>query len=100
MDVYISNLFPDQTTYLKGEIKLLLLLVYDAEPEIDLIGLFKLGVHLHDCREGFFSVFQGAVTIIQDTNAIPEFWILECRRVITNPYCKSEDNTITFGLER
>lgn len=46
---HIQHLSNITLVYLKREIKLLLLLVYDAKSKVDFIGLFKLGIHLHDC---------------------------------------------------
>lgn len=46
---HIQHLSNITLVYLEREIKLLLLLVYDTKSKVDFIGLFKLGIHLHDC---------------------------------------------------
>jgi hypothetical protein len=45
-------------------LKLLLLLVYDAETEVDLVCLFKVRLHAHDLREGILGVVEGAIAVI------------------------------------
>lgn len=60
----------------QARLKLLLLLVYYAESEIDLVGLFKSWFHAHDLGEGFFGVLETAVTVIENTYAVPELWFL------------------------
>lgn len=74
---------------LQARLKLLLLLVYYAESEIDLVGLFKVGFHSHDLGESFFCVFKATVAIIEDTYAVPELGFLEavsmCRSEFDNP---------------
>jgi hypothetical protein len=44
--------------HLETLIVLRLLLVYDAQTEIDFVGLLKVRLHLHDVREGFFRVVE------------------------------------------
>lgn len=57
-------------------VELLLLLVYYSETEVDFIGLFKVRRHAHDLRESLFGVVERSITIIQDTNAVPQFGFL------------------------
>jgi hypothetical protein len=40
------------------------LFVYDAEPEVDFIGLLKVGSHPHDLRESLLGMVKGAIAII------------------------------------
>jgi len=54
----------NECTYLERRSIFGLLLVDDAEPEVYLICLLKVGLHLHDLREGLFRVVKGAVTIV------------------------------------
>jgi hypothetical protein len=63
-------------TYIKTLAEFLLLLVYYAQTEVDLIGLFKLRRHAHDLRKGLFGVVQGSIAIVQDTNTVPELGFL------------------------
>lgn len=63
-------------TYLQTLAKLLLLLVYNAQAEIDLIGLLEIGSHAHDLGEGFFGVIERAITIVEDTDTVPQFGFL------------------------
>ena len=63
-------------TDLKTFAKLGLLLVYDTKAEINLVGLLEIRLHAHDLSEGFLGMLQRAVTVVQDTDAIPEFWFL------------------------
>jgi hypothetical protein len=58
-------------------VELLLLLVYYSEAEVDFIGLFKVRRHAHDLRESLFGVVERSITIIQDTNAVPQFGFLD-----------------------
>lgn len=45
-----------RVVYFKALLELLLLLVDDAQSEIDLIGFFKIRLHSHDLREGLFGM--------------------------------------------
>lgn len=53
-------------------IELLLLLVDDAQPEVDFVGFFKVGRHAHDLRKGLFGVIQRSVTIVENPDSIPQ----------------------------
>ena len=44
--------------YLKTLTKFLLLLVNDAETEVNLVRLLEIGLHPHHLRESFFRMFQ------------------------------------------
>ena len=57
--------------YLQTLLKFLLLLVYDSEAEVDLIGLVKFGLHSHDLRKSLLCVLKRPIAIVQDTNAVP-----------------------------
>lgn len=57
--------------YLQAFLVLLLLLVDDSQAKVDLIGLVKLWGHPHDLRKGFLGVIQGAISVVQDADAIP-----------------------------
>lgn len=63
-------------TYLQALLELLLLLVYYAEAEVDLVGFLEARVHAHDLREGFFGVLERAIAIVQDADTIPELGFL------------------------
>ena len=64
-------------TNLQAILKLLLLFVDDAEPEVYLIGLLEVWLHAHDLGKGFFSVLQGAIAIVQYAYPIPQFGFLQ-----------------------
>lgn len=57
--------------YLEALIVLLLLFVYDAKAEVDLVGLFEVGLHLHDLGEGFLGVVQRTISVVENADAIP-----------------------------
>lgn len=49
-----SRLIARDLTYLQTLVKLLLLLVYDSQAEVDLIGLLEIWCHAHHLRESLF----------------------------------------------
>lgn len=57
---------------LQGGRKHALVLVNDTETEVDLVGLVKVGVQVQHTDKGLFSVLQGAVTVVQDTDSVPQ----------------------------
>jgi hypothetical protein len=57
-------------------VELLLLLVYYAQAEVDLVCLLEVGLHAHDLGKGLLRVLKGAVAVVQDTNAVPKFGFL------------------------
>ena len=63
-------------TYIQTLAELLLLFVYNTESEVDLVGLLKVGLHLHDLRECLFGVVQRSVPVVQDTNPVPQLGFL------------------------
>lgn len=63
-------------TYLQTLVKLLLLLVYDTETEVDLIGLFEIRSHAHNLGEGLLSMIKGSVAVIEYTDSVPKFRLL------------------------
>lgn len=68
-------------THLQALAKLLLLLVDDAQAKVDFVGLFEIRLHAHDLGKGLLGMLEGAVAIVEDANAIPEFGFLHRRRV-------------------
>jgi hypothetical protein len=54
----------DVAEALQALLVLLLLLVYYTQSEIDLVGLFKIGLHPHHLRKRLLGVFQRAITVI------------------------------------
>lgn len=68
-------------TYLEGLVVLLLLLVDYTQPEVYLMGLVEIRLHFHNLRKRIFGVVQGAVSVIQDANAVPEAGFLLFARV-------------------
>lgn len=65
-----------EVTYLQTLAELLLLLVNYSQAEINLIGLLELGSHAHNLRKCFFGVVEGSVTVVKNTNSIPELGFL------------------------
>lgn len=65
-------------TNLKTLLVFVLLLVYDAQAEVDLIGLLKVGLHAHDLGEGFLCMIKRPIAVIEYTYAVPQFGLL-CR---------------------
>lgn len=63
-------------------VKLLLLLVYDSQAEVDLIGLLEIGCHAHHLRESLFRMVQRTIAIIQDTDSIPQLGFLGVAQVV------------------
>lgn len=66
-----ANIRGGSCIYLKTLAVFLLLLVYYTQAKVDFVGLFKIGLHLHDLRESFLGVIQRTVSIVQYANAIP-----------------------------
>jgi hypothetical protein len=56
--------------------ELLLLFVNDSEAEINFVGLFKVGGHAHDLGESLLGMVERAIAIVEDTDSVPEFWLL------------------------
>ena len=63
--------------YLQALLVFRLLFVDYAESEIDFVGFLEVGLHAHDLGKCLFCVFQGAISIVQDTNAIPQLGFLQ-----------------------
>lgn len=63
--------------YLQALAELLLLLIDYTQAEVDFVGLFKVGCHAHHLRERFLCVVERTVAIIKDTDAIPQFGLLQ-----------------------
>jgi hypothetical protein len=61
---------------LQRRIVLLMLLVNNPQPKVDLIRLFKVWIHSNDRGEGFLGMLKASVPVVQDSNPIPELWIL------------------------
>ena len=56
--------------------ELVLLLVDDAEAEVDFVGLVEVGSDLDDAGESLLGVLEAAVSVVEDTDAVPELRIL------------------------
>jgi hypothetical protein len=63
-------------TYIQTFLKLVLLLVDYSQAKINLAGLFKLGSHSHDLRKGFLRMIDRTISIIENSNSVPQFWFL------------------------
>lgn len=66
----------DAVEAFEGVFVLRLLFVNYAEAEEDFVCLVKVFVHSKDGGESFLGMIERAVTIIEDTDAVPEFGIL------------------------
>lgn len=64
------------STHLQALSIFLLLLVYDAEAEVDLVCLFKIGLHRHDLGKGLFGMVQRAIAVVQYTDSVPKLRLL------------------------
>ena len=53
-----------KTTYIQTLTKLLRLLVYYSQAEVDFIGLFKIGFHAHDLRKGLLGMLKATIAIV------------------------------------
>jgi hypothetical protein len=62
--------------YFEALLKLLLLLVDDAESEVDFVGLLELGVHLENRGEGLLGVIERPIAVVQDADAVPQVRVL------------------------
>lgn len=60
----------------------MLLFVYDAEPEVDLVGLIEGCVHAHDLTESLLGVLKASVPIVEYADTVPEFWLLRILEVV------------------
>lgn len=67
----ISHSRPQWQNYLQTLRILLLLLVNDAEPKVDLVGFLEVRLHVHHLREGFLGMFERAIAVVENANAIP-----------------------------
>lgn len=56
--------------------ELLLLLVDDTEAEVDFISFFEVWGYFDDTCEGFLGMFEAAVSVVENADAIPQFRIL------------------------
>lgn len=74
---WTGRIIDDVLEAFQALVELLLLLVYYSETEVDFIGLFKVGRHAHDLRESLFGMVERSITIIQDTNSVPQFGLLQ-----------------------
>ena len=63
-------------TYVQTLVELLLLFVYYAETEVDLVCLLEVGLHTHDLRERLLGMFERPIAVVQDAYAIPELGFL------------------------
>lgn len=62
--------------YLETLLISLLLFVDYAEAEVDFVGLLEMGLHRHNLRKGFLGMFEGAVPVVKDADAIPQLGFL------------------------
>ena len=87
----------DCGTYLETLPEFLLLFIDDSQTKIDLVGLVKVRLHLHDLRESFFGVLQRPVTVIQNSDAIPKTRLLQISQLIRTIKCDGSQ-LLTFGF--
>ena len=72
LDTRVFRGRPEMATYLKRLPVFLLLLVDYAQPEIYLVGLVKIWRHAHYLRKGFLCMLQRSISVVQNTNPVPE----------------------------
>ena len=85
-----------RSSYLKTLAKFGQLLVYYAESEVNLIGFLEIRLHLHHLGESFLGMLEGAVSVVKDADAIPEFRFLFSIRTARAGLRRS----FTFGFDR
>jgi hypothetical protein len=78
--VRAGNRYIAASTYVQTLVELLLLLVYYAEAEVNLVGLFKCRLHSHDLRKSLFSMLERSIAIVEDSDAVPELRFLDTVR--------------------
>lgn len=59
------------TSHIQALVELRLLFIYYTESEVNLVGLFKIGLDCHDLRECLLCIIIASVPVIQNANAIP-----------------------------
>lgn len=64
-------------SYLQTLAELLVLLVYYAKPEVDLVRLFEFRVHPHDLGKRLLGVVEGPEPVVEDPNPIPKHGLLQ-----------------------
>lgn len=74
-----------------------LLFVDDSETKVNFVSLVKVWCHAHHLGEGFFSVLQTAVSIIQNTDAIPKLRFLGMMSVCMLPVTNVRDSPLDHG---
>lgn len=72
----------EHIAYLQALLEFRLLLVDYAQSEIDLVGFLEVWLHAHDLGERLFCVFQRAISVIQNPNAVPQLGFLELALVV------------------
>ena len=70
------------SAHLKTLGKLLLLLVDDAQPEVNFVGFLKVGLHSHDLGEGLLGMLERPIAIVENTDAVPQLGLLGVRKVV------------------
>lgn len=69
-------------TYLERLRVFVLLLVYYPETEVNFVGLVEIGVHTHHLAERFLCMFETAVPVVEDPDAVPELWLLRVLQMV------------------
>ena len=65
--------------------KLALVLVDDSETEVDLVGLVKVRVQVQHTHKRLFGVLQGAVSVVENANAVPQLGHVGVVQVVERP---------------
>jgi hypothetical protein len=65
------------STHLETLLVFLLLFVDNAEAEKDFVGLVEILIHTQDARKGFFGVLERAITVIENSDAVPQLRVLK-----------------------
>lgn len=69
--------------YIQTVAEFLLLLVYYAQAEVDFVGLFKVRGHTHNLGESLLGMVERTVAVVEYSNSIPEFWLLQSTAAVS-----------------
>jgi hypothetical protein len=78
-----SNRGFNMDPYIQTVAELLLLLVNYAQAEVNFVGLFKVRGHTHNLGESLLGMVERTIPIVEDTNSIPEFWLLQSTAAVS-----------------
>jgi hypothetical protein len=65
-----------------------LLLVNDAQAKVNFVRFFEVRCHSHDLRKGLLGVFEGAISVVEDANTVPQLGFLAIQ--VSDSNCRRE----------